>query len=244
MFNGTFYGCSNLETIPADLFSGVTGGATNMFFETFRYCNSLTSIPAGLFSGVDEAEDGMFNQTFSDCNDLSSYIPASVFAGLIARGDTPDATGMMTDIFANTNLATSCQPYNMSEYETGYEDYWDGHVACYVPDTYNITYEMNGGTNYAGAPTTYTSGTGVTIDGVPTKAGYIFAGWCTNSLMNNCSTELVISPAESSNKTVYARWAEAKFTITTLAEMPEDEPGDEGRSGKDEVKSGGMEFGF
>ena len=32
---------------------------------------------------------------------------------------------------------------------------------------YVISYELNGGTNYANAPISYTSGTGATIDGIP-----------------------------------------------------------------------------
>ena len=33
-------------------------------------------------------------------------------------------------IFDGTNLATSCDSYNLTQYTTGFEDYWNGKVSC------------------------------------------------------------------------------------------------------------------
>ena len=156
MFASTFRRCESLVNIPADLFAGVSGAANNLFHGTFLYCYALTTIPDGLFAGVNGCAAEMFRSTFAytgitqipdalfagvNCaaemmfaytfqynSNLSGYIPSSLFAGLIANG-TPYTTSMMSNIFAGTNLATTC-PAGTVQFMTGYEDYWDGHVAC------------------------------------------------------------------------------------------------------------------
>ena len=87
--------------------------------------------------------------------------------------------------------------------------------AQWTPATYTITYNMNGGTNYSGAPTTYTYGIGATIDGAPTKTGYAFVGWCTDSGLTSCSATQTISTTDTGNKEYWAKWEAYKFSITT-----------------------------
>ncbi|MBQ7409002.1 MAG: InlB B-repeat-containing protein, partial [Alphaproteobacteria bacterium] len=82
--------------------------------------------------------------------------------------------------------------------------------------SYTITYEMNGGTNYVGAPTSYVFGTGATIDGIPIRGNimvpsdphyeYVFLGWCTDADLNDCSMTQTISATDSGNKIFYAKW--------------------------------------
>ena len=75
-----------------------------------------------------------------------------------------------------------------------------------VPNVYDIKYELDGGTNYSGAPTTYTYGVGATIDGVPTKSGYTFQGWCTSSAKTSCNYTQSILATATGTKTYYAKW--------------------------------------
>ncbi len=81
-------------------------------------------------------------------------------------------------------------------------------------DTYTITYELNGGTNYANAPTTYTIETAITLS-EPTKDGYTFAGWVDDN--GNTITEIPLG--STGNITLSAQWTQdtpsAEFTITT-----------------------------
>ena len=64
-FYRTFYGCTNLTNIPADLFSGVTGTATYMFYQTFYNCSGLTGyIPAGLFDKITTYSTSMMTNMF------------------------------------------------------------------------------------------------------------------------------------------------------------------------------------
>ena len=81
-----------------------------------------------------------------------------------------------------------------------------GETTECTQDTFTISYTMNGGTNYNGAPTSYTYGVGATIDGTPTRDGYTFAGWCADSGLTNCNTTQTISTTETGNKTFYAKW--------------------------------------
>ena len=83
LFHGTFYGCSNITSIPEDLFNFhgnyIDGGYTT-FAETFALCKKLKSIPAGLFSHIKSAVNGngLFEMTFNGCEEIES-IPADLF---------------------------------------------------------------------------------------------------------------------------------------------------------------------
>ena len=73
-----------------------------------------------------------------------------------------------------------------------------------TPRTYTVTYEKDGGTiadenNY----TSYTYGTALTLP-VPTKDGYDFDGWYSDSEFTEKVTE--IADTATGDKTVYAKW--------------------------------------
>ena len=96
-FIGTFSECTNLSgSIPANLFSGVTGSQqapvgnnyhynSVMFDQTFYGCSGLTgSIPPNLFGDLyDAATDAlMFRETFRGCSKLTGSIPPNLFGGV------------------------------------------------------------------------------------------------------------------------------------------------------------------
>ena len=131
MFNGTFGDCTGLtgaNAIPSTLFSGISGAAERMFGYTFSGCTSLTTIPETLFSGVSGTAPFLFYETFSNCSSLSSYVPPKLFRSSVITYDANN--NMMTNIFSGTNLATSCDSYNLTQYTTGFESYWGGKVSC------------------------------------------------------------------------------------------------------------------
>ncbi len=132
MFTGTFYGCQSLETVPSDVFGHISTGATWMFRDTFYNCSSLTTMPVNSFSGIISSAQYMFDGTFNGCSSLTGYIPIAMFKALIDH-QSPYALDMMKNIFAGTNLATEC-PTGTTPYTTGYEEYWDGKVACQSGD--------------------------------------------------------------------------------------------------------------
>jgi hypothetical protein len=75
MFFQTFYNCSGLTSIPANLFSGIQGvPAGGMFARTFYNCSSLTSIGypfVGVFSDTISRHLDFMRETFSGCINLT-----------------------------------------------------------------------------------------------------------------------------------------------------------------------------
>lgn len=91
-------------------------------------------------------------------------------------------------------------------------------AADYAPMTYDITYNLDGGTNAPANPETYAVGTGVQL-AAPTKDGYTFGGWFTDAAFENQVTEI---PADVTGAIIlYAKWV-------SLTEDPTDPPGDQG----------------
>ncbi len=79
-------------------------------------------------------------------------------------------------------------------------------------NTYNITYNLNNGTNASGNPSSYTYGTAVTL-AAPTRTGYTFGGWFTNSDFSG--TAVTEIPADATgDKTFYAKWTANEYTVT------------------------------
>ena len=83
-FNGTFFSCSNLTSIPATLFSGVSGQPVDtMFDHTFAGCSALTGpLPENLFGGLSGTPAYIaFRRTFEYCTGITS-IPENLFGSL------------------------------------------------------------------------------------------------------------------------------------------------------------------
>ena len=82
--------------------------------------------------------------------------------------------------------------------------------------TYSITYELNGGTNSENNPTEFKTGDIVSLD-YPTKEGYMFAGWYTDSAFTTDITEI---KDIKEDLTLYARWAsyEDIFEFTKIVD--------------------------
>lgn len=75
---------------------------------------------------------------------------------------------------------------------------------------YQITYKLNGGTNHAKNPSTYTYKQAVTLS-APSRTGYTFGGWYSDQNYKNKATG--IKKGSSGNKTYYAKWTPNKYTI-------------------------------
>ena len=222
MFEGTFRGCSGLTgSIPAKLFAGINGTpASYMFAGTFENCSGLDdSIPATLFAGINGTPAvGMFGGTFSGCSSLSGYIPPTLFAGI---SQSTTANSQMDYIFYNSGIATSCTPYGLQQYRTGFESYWNypnattapGQKVSCAPAGYTITYVLDGGTNSANNPLTYTEDSETITLENPTKTNWYFDGWYTDAQFTQPITQIV--HGSTGDITLYAKWIDAKFILTT-----------------------------
>ena len=78
--------------------------------------------------------------------------------------------------------------------------------------SYKITYNLNGGTNASGNPSSYTYGSEVKLKS-PVRTGYSFKGWYPDKKFLK-SKVTKISKKDSGNKTFYAKWEKKSYKIT------------------------------
>ena len=84
------------------------------------------------------------------------------------------------------------------------------YIAQWEADVYEITYNLNGGTNDESNPANYTYGAGVDSFRDPTKEGYTFLGWQDEA--GNAVTN--ISKTVTGAKTLVATWQVNSYNIT------------------------------
>jgi uncharacterized repeat protein (TIGR02543 family) len=78
---------------------------------------------------------------------------------------------------------------------------------------YTISYNLNGGTNSADNPDSYSAeSTAITLYAA-TREGYAFGGWYTDIWLTIAVTGAAIEQDSTGNKTFYARWLQ-EYTIT------------------------------
>lgn len=80
---------------------------------------------------------------------------------------------------------------------------------------HKIDYELNGGTNYEGAPTQFSKNSETIVLGTPTKQNAIFEGWYISNASGEKTSEKVTSVNTSIEHDIklFAEWTEA-YTIT------------------------------
>ena len=102
-FYNTFFSVG-VSTVPAELFTGISGAPVkNMFAGTFSL-SLLRTIPDGLFAGISGAPAShMFYGTFYNCSGLTGAIPDGLFGNLT---DAP-ATSMFLGTFSGCSGLTS-----------------------------------------------------------------------------------------------------------------------------------------
>jgi len=77
---------------------------------------------------------------------------------------------------------------------------------------YNITYNLNSGTQASGAVTEYTVETATFSLPTPTRANYIFKGWYESSAFSG-SAVTQITKGTTGNKTYYAKWEKNEYVV-------------------------------
>src|SRR5690554_3394964 len=78
--------------------------------------------------------------------------------------------------------------------------------------TYNINYELADGLNHLSNPSSYTVETNTITLSEPSKEGYTFSGWYSDSNFTNYVSEITIGSI--GNLTLYAKWNINSYNIT------------------------------
>lgn len=78
-------------------------------------------------------------------------------------------------------------------------------------NTYEIIYNLNGGTNNKNNPATYTIESDTVTLETPARTAYLFAGWFTDRDFTDEITE--IAAGSFGNKTIYAKWTPVVYDI-------------------------------
>ena len=77
-------------------------------------------------------------------------------------------------------------------------------ISATVKKIYSVTYKLNGGTNSSKNPESYTVATATVTLKNPTRKGYTFKGWYSDSKFKTKVTK--IPKGSKGNKTLYAKW--------------------------------------
>ena len=125
----------------------------------------------------------------------------------------PTRTGYNFAGWTGSNGTTAQTSVTIANHSTGNKSY----TANWSPVTYNITYNLNGTTDYpasnnASNPSTYNIETETITLATPTRDGYDFAGWYSNSGLTTAAS--TITKGSTGNKTFYAKWTANTVTVT------------------------------
>ena len=157
--------------------------------------------------------------TFSVTFDASLHGKTEVhFVKMVTEGETvsrPDT--VITD--AGYKVVGWCEVENCTEEnEYSFADSLKGNLVLHARweiESYSINYELNGGTNASTNLTTYNVNSGDIVFADPTKEGSKFEGWFYDANLTNPATQ--IDAGSTGDKTIYAKWTVATYTIQYLS---------------------------
>jgi uncharacterized repeat protein (TIGR02543 family) len=135
----------------------------------------------------------------------ASYTVESAAITLAAPVRAGYTFGGWYDNAALTGSAVSSIPQK----STGNKSFY----AKWVPVTYTITYNLDGGENAAENPASYTVESGAVTLADPSKIEHSFLGWYTNADLTG-EAAASIPAGSTGNKTFWAKWTLRTYTIT------------------------------
>ncbi len=149
--------------------------------------------------------EGIEGASFPNGNNPTSYTINTTDITLKA----PAKPGYRFTGWTGSNGTTGQVNVTISQGSTGDKTY----TANWEEETYNINYELNGGTLPDNAPNAYTVTSEEIILLNPTKVGYTFTGW-TGSNGTTPQEEVRISQGSTGHKTYTANWQVNGYTFT------------------------------
>ncbi len=207
-------------TSYTDNIQAYTGSQTITYTVTFcptGWSVSNTS-PTGLYSSKSITLTANTYTVHFDANGGTGTVADQAFTYGVAQTLTANAFTRTGYTFAgwNTKVDGSGDSYadgaevnNLTTTNIGTVNLF----AKWTPITYNITYNLNGGTNAEGNPATYTiQSTAITLS-APTRTGYTFAGW-TGTGLDAATTSVTIASGSTGDREYTATWTPITYDIT------------------------------
>ena len=152
--------------------------------------------PLTLNADSGNISDSAFNSSGIERYDSKKYYKFGVVTPL----PTPQKTGYTFGGWYSNEGLTNGPVTEITAAETGVKTYW----AKWTVNTYNITYDLNGGA--ASNPKSYTvESTDITLAN-PAKTGYTFTGWSGTGLPGENNMTVTIPQGSIDNRTYTAHW--------------------------------------
>ena len=225
-----FCGCIHLTAVT------IPQSVTEINDEAFEYCELLTKAVIKsddavfgdyVFEGTALASDGIYGidgstaQTFAEENSFpfhaafctvsfdsrhGSLVP-DIVAGIdekIAKPKDPVRTGYQFGGWYKDKDCTQAWDFDADTVSVNKTLY-----AKWTAKSYAITYNLNDGTNDTSNPSSYTYGTGLTLE-APTRPEYIFGGWFSEAAFLHKVTS--ISDTLTGDVTLWANWLPVTVT--------------------------------
>lgn len=154
--------------------------------------------------------------TFAPATNSVANPPSYTIESMTTTLDSPTRIGysfkgwFTTSTFDDGTQVTSVPPTTLGNLTL---------YAKWTPVNYNITYELNGSTvspatNSSNNPSSFTIETATFTLEDPSRDGYTFGGWYTNSSFTSSSRVTSIPTTPVSNLILYAKWTTDEYTIT------------------------------
>ncbi len=211
--NWAFGNCYNLQYVSFPNTLKKIGG------DAFRFCSSikeiilpegLTTISSHAFSdctslnklSIPTSVTDISYWAFFNCENLSDvYIPSEVkYIGSQAFGYYHNKIYNEDMTYTNFKIHGTIG----SEAENYAKNNGIKFVEVNKPESFNIIYQLDGGTNSSNNPESYSSSDSTITLQAPTKEGYRFDGWYTDSNFTQPITQ--IETNSSQDYTLYAKW--------------------------------------
>jgi uncharacterized repeat protein (TIGR02543 family) len=193
---GGWYDNSNLTGTPVTAVTTIpTGSATSRTFYA-QWNNYSYTVSFKRNDGTDNTLDTKTVNTPATTIGMANFPVNPIRNGYNFTAWNTQADGLGTNFTYSTTVTA-----NISVYAR-----WT------LTTPYNITYNLDGGTNPTSGPTSYTVESSTITLPTPTRTNYTFAGWYDNSGFTG-NPVTTIPTGSTGNRTFYARWA-YNFGIT------------------------------
>ncbi|MGP1462678.1 InlB B-repeat-containing protein [Tannerella sp.] len=125
---------------------------------------------------------------------------------------TPTRTGYTFNGWTGHGLTNHKAPFSIISTTNGVPGDLT-YTAQWTLDTYNLNYDLGGGTVATANPATYTYTTSTITLNNPTRTGYTFAGW-TGTDITGTSMSVQIPQGSVGHRSYTATWTADRYTIT------------------------------